>query len=52
MNAKERKKLVRAVAHRKSQARDALLEKNIVLALTGCSARVYKAINTTPKRKL
>lgn len=50
MNAKERKKLARAIAHRAECKRDAVLEKSIATALTGCSARVYKATMPIPIR--
>ncbi len=50
MNAKERKKLARAIAHRAECKRDAGLEKNIATALTGCSARIYKATMPIPIR--
>lgn len=50
MNAKERKKLARAIAHRAECKRDAGLEKNIAMALTGCSARIYKATMPIPIR--
>ncbi|CNJ53973.1 Uncharacterised protein [Yersinia rohdei] len=43
MNAKERKKLARAITHRAKCKRDTDLEKNVAIALTGCTARVYKA---------
>ena len=43
MNAKERKKLARAITHRAKSKRDTDLEKNIAIALTGCTSRVYKA---------
>lgn len=43
MNAKERKKLARAIAHRADSMKDFRLEKNIATALTGCTSRVYKA---------
>ncbi|HDL7057464.1 TPA: hypothetical protein PXM42_002144 [Yersinia enterocolitica] len=43
MNTKERKKLARAIAHRADSMKDVRLEKNIATALTGCTARVYKA---------
>lgn len=50
MNAKERKKLARAIAHRAECKRDAGLEKNIATALTGCSSRIYKATMPIPIR--
>lgn len=50
MNAKERKKLARAIAHRFECMRDASLEKSIATALTGCSARIYKATMPIPIR--
>lgn len=50
MNAKERKKLARAIAHRADSMKDVRLEKNIATALTGCSVRVYKATMPIPIR--
>ncbi|EKN3612532.1 hypothetical protein NUG10_002522 [Yersinia enterocolitica] len=50
MNAKERKKLARAIAHRADSMKDVRLEKNIATALTGCAARVYKATMPIPIR--
>lgn len=50
MNAKERKKLARAIAHRADSMKDVRLEKNIATALTGCTARVYKATMPIPIR--
>jgi len=52
MNAKERKKLARAIAHRAECMKDVNLERSVGLALTGCSSRVYKAISTTPPREV
>ncbi|EPB0882200.1 transcriptional regulator [Yersinia enterocolitica] len=48
MNTKERKKLARAIAHRADSMKDVRLEKNIATALTGCTARVYKATMPVP----
>lgn len=50
MNAKERKKLARAIAHRADSMKDVRLEKNISTALTGCTARVYKTTMPVPVR--
>lgn len=50
MNTKERKKLARAIAHRADSMKDVRLEKNIATALTGCTARVYKATMPVPVR--
>lgn len=50
MNAKERKKLARAITHRAKCKRDTDLEKNVAIALTGCTARVYKATMPVPVR--
>lgn len=50
MNAKERKKLARAIAHRAEVNKDSKLEKRIALSLSGCSARVYKATMSLPLR--
>lgn len=50
MNAKERKKLARAIAHRANSMKDVRLGKNIATALTGCTARVYKATMPIPIR--
>ncbi|WP_426785843.1 transcriptional regulator (plasmid) [Rahnella variigena] len=48
MNAKERKKLARAIAHRAEVNKDSKLEKRVALSLSGCSARVYKATMSLP----
>ncbi|HEI6883726.1 TPA: transcriptional regulator [Yersinia enterocolitica] len=50
MNAKERKKLARAIAHRADSMKDVRLEKSIATALTGCTARAYKATMPIPIR--
>ncbi|MFS7357588.1 transcriptional regulator [Rahnella inusitata] len=50
MNAKERKKLARAIAHRAEVNKDSKLEKRVALSLSGCSARVYKATMSLPLR--
>lgn len=50
MNAKERKKLARAIAHRAESGKDSKLEKRVALSLSGCSARVYKATMSLPLR--
>lgn len=50
MNAKERKKLARAIAHRAEANKDITLEKNVAMSLSGCSARVYKATMSLPLR--
>lgn len=50
MNAKERKKLARAIAHRAEVNKDIRLEKNVALSLSGCSTRVYKATMSLPLR--
>ncbi|MFU0812499.1 MAG: Transcriptional regulator [Rahnella inusitata] len=50
MNAKERKKLARAIAHRAEVNKDSRLEKRVALSLSGCSARVYKATMSLPLR--
>ncbi|WP_314721517.1 transcriptional regulator [Rahnella variigena] len=50
MNAKERKKLARAIAHRAEVNKDSKLEKRIAMSLSGCSARVYKATMSLPLR--
>lgn len=50
MNAKERKKLARAIAHRAEVNKDINLEKRVALSLSGCSARVYKATMSLPLR--
>ncbi|HDL8114569.1 TPA: transcriptional regulator [Yersinia enterocolitica] len=50
MNAKERKKLARAIAHRADSMKDVRLEKNIATALIGCTSRVYKATMPVPVR--
>ena len=50
MNAKERKKLARAVAHRSELNKDSRLEKRVALSLLCCSARVYKATILLPLR--
>ncbi|CFR14744.1 hypothetical protein [Yersinia frederiksenii] len=49
-NQQERKKLARAQAHYAKSISDATLEKNIATALTGCTARVYKATMSVPIR--
>lgn len=50
MNAKERKKLARAIAHRAEVNKDSKLEKCVAMSLSGCSARVYKATMSLPLR--
>lgn len=50
MNAKERKKLARAIAHRAEVNKDSKLEKRVALSLSGYSARVYKATMSLPLR--
>ena len=50
MNAKERKKLDRAIAHRAEMNKDSKLEKRVAMSLSGCSARVYKATMSLPLR--
>lgn len=50
MNAKERKKLARAIAHRAEVNKDSKLEKRVAMSLSGCSARVYKATMSLPLR--
>lgn len=50
MNAKERKKLARAIAHRADSMKDVRLERKIATALTGCTSRVYKATIPIPIR--
>lgn len=50
MNAKERKKLARAIAHRAEVNEDSKLEKRVAMSLSGCSARVYKATMSLPLR--
>lgn len=50
MNAKERKKLARAIAHRAEMNKDSKLEKRVAMSLSGCSARVYKATMSLPLR--
>ena len=50
MNAKERKKLARAIAHRAELNKDSKLEKRVAMSLSGCSARVYKATMSLPLR--
>jgi len=50
MNAKERKKLARAIAHRAEVNKDSMLENRVAMSLSGCSARVYKATMSLPLR--
>ena len=50
MNAKERKKLARAIAHRAEVNKDSKLEKRVAMSLSSCSARVYKATMSLPLR--
>ena len=50
MNAKERKKLARAIAHRAEVNKYSKLEKRVAMSLSGCSARVYKATMSLPLR--
>jgi hypothetical protein len=50
MNAKERKKLARAIAHRAERMKDVVLGKNIATSLSGCSSRVLKATMSLPLR--
>lgn len=50
MNAKERKKLARATAHRAERMKDVVLGKNIATILSGCSSRVFKATMSLPLR--
>jgi hypothetical protein len=50
MNAKERKKLARAITHRAEVNKDSKLEKRVAMSLSGCSARVYKATMSLPLR--
>ena len=50
MNAKERKKLARAIAHRAGRMKDVVLGKNIATSLSGCSSRVLKATMSLPLR--
>lgn len=50
MNAKERKKLARAIAHRAEVNKDSKLERRVAMSLSGCSARVYKATMSLPLR--
>ena len=50
MNAKERKKLSRAIAHRAEVNKDSKLDKLVAMSLSGCSARVYKATMSLPLR--
>lgn len=45
MNAKERKKLARATAHRAERMKDVALGKSIATSLSGCSSRVNKAVS-------
>lgn len=47
-NHQERKKLARAQAHYAKSISDVTLERNIATALTGCTARVYKATMPVP----
>ncbi len=50
MNAKERKKLARATAHRAERMKDVELGKRVAVTLSGCSGRVYKAVNSLSLR--
>ncbi|MGA9607034.1 MAG: hypothetical protein WBR21_08430 [Rouxiella badensis] len=50
MNAKERKKLARAQSHRAERMKDVELGRRVAVSLSGCSARVYKAVNSLPLR--
>lgn len=50
MNAKERKKLARAIEHRAEVNKDSKLEKRVAMSPSGCSARVYKATMSLPLR--
>lgn len=49
-NQQERKKLARAQAHYAKSISDVTLEKNIAIALTGCTSRAYKATMPVPVR--
>ena len=47
MNAKERKKLARAIAHRADQMKDVIEAKNARIELTGGNPRIAKALSLT-----
>jgi len=47
MNAKERKKLARAIAHRAEQMKDVIESKNARIELTGGNPRIAKALSLT-----
>ncbi len=47
MNAKERKKLARAIAHRAEQMKDVIEAKNARIELTGGNPRIAKALSLT-----
>ena len=47
MNAKERKKLARAIAHRAEKMKDVIEAKNARIELTGGNPRIAKALSLT-----
>jgi cell division ATPase FtsA len=50
MPRNKQKNLARAAAHHAERMKDVELEKRVALSLSGCSARVYKAVNSLPLR--
>lgn len=50
MPRNKQKNLARAQAHRAERMKDVELGKRVAVSLSGCSGRVYKAVNSLPLR--